>query len=234
MPRNAARSSPPSSITLRLSLGSVGIWSATARWKAGGYTAMRGHGSLVFWLPHALKNSIVQVMITWRIIPSFPQYEVSSVGGVRRASSKRELTPHINLRGYFYITLMKPKHLRLQGNPKYSFTRVPMGRIICEAFYGAPPEKRSQAAHNNGNPSDNRVENLRWATPLENSQDQYKHGTRVHGARVKCAKLTEAMVSEIRSRRVAGEVWSSLSASFGVSVRAVRDAVRGRSWKHVQ
>lgn len=47
------------------------------------------------------------------------------------------------------------------------------------------------------------------------------------------AKLTEAIVIEIRQRHSAGESLSTLACEFGVSVTPVHDAVRGKTWRHV-
>lgn len=54
---------------------------------------------------------------------------------------------------------------------------VRINRIICSLFHGEPPTKHHQAAHNNGIKTDNRAENLRWATVSENATDRTHHGT---------------------------------------------------------
>lgn len=53
-------------------------------------------------------------------------------------------------------------------------------RLVLETFVGPCPEGM-EACHNNGNPADNRVENLRWDTHIANMADQRVHGTRVPG-----------------------------------------------------
>ncbi len=54
--------------------------------------------------------------------------------------------------------------------------------LVCEAFHGARPEAYPayHAAHDNGDPLDNRASNLSWKTPYENNWlDQVRHGTHV-------------------------------------------------------
>jgi hypothetical protein len=40
-----------------------------------------------------------------------------------------------------------------------------------------------QACHNNGQPGDPALSNLRWDTPEGNMRDQYLHGTRMRAIR---------------------------------------------------
>lgn len=53
------------------------------------------------------------------------------------------------------------------------------------------------------------------------------------GERSPKAKLTEAAVIEARSRRSAGESYVSMAREYGVSRVALRNAVIGKTWKHV-
>lgn len=49
-------------------------------------------------------------------------------------------------------------------------------RLVLEAFVGPCPEGM-ECCHGPGGPSDNRLENLRWDTRVENARDQVRHGT---------------------------------------------------------
>jgi HNH endonuclease len=49
--------------------------------------------------------------------------------------------------------------------------------LVCETYHGPKPSPAHQAAHLNGNPSDNRPSNLAWKTPKENAADRVRHGT---------------------------------------------------------
>jgi len=84
------------------------------------------------------------------------------------------------------------------------------------------------ACHNNGDPGDNRLENLRWDTYSANALDKRKHGTVVRGSKAVHAKLHPEDVHDIRRRLAEGESLSSIGRLYDVShvaVRLIRDRV---------
>ena len=115
----------------------------------------------------------------WKPIPGWEQYyEVSTHGRVRSvdrsfltSSGKTynwrgrimKLTPDNN--GYMRLTLSK--------NDKQK--SVTVHRLVLETFVGTCPAGL-EGCHNNGNPSDNRLVNLRWDTKSANAKDRVAHG----------------------------------------------------------
>lgn len=59
--------------------------------------------------------------------------------------------------------------------------------LVLEAFV-APRPDGMVCCHNNGDPADNRVENLRWGTASDNMQDSLKHGTHYEAAMQRCIR----------------------------------------------
>lgn len=156
-------------------------------------------------------------------------YEVSSLGrvrslidGDRRGTFKREepkvLKPTV-VRGYQRVDLRHPN-----GTMRVS-------RLVLWAFDRAPAADE-QAAHTDGDTSNNRRDNLRWANPTENNRDKYGHDTMPVGSRHPSAKLTEPIVREARSRWAAGQQIKTLARECGVSERTMARALRGETWKH--
>ena len=97
--------------------------------------------------------------------------------------------------GYKHVTL------RFEGRDK----RFAVHSLVATAFHGLRPTPTHQAAHENGNPGDNRSGNLRWATPKENQGDRLKHGTasRGEGGRfTKSARGTADMVRQAEAARI--------------------------------
>lgn len=107
--------------------------------------------------------------------------------------------------------------------------------IVCETFHGPRPSGK-QAAHRNGQRSDNRSVNLRWATRRENEADKRRHGTHPLGSASGRALLTEEQVTEIRRIAATGRhgIQRRLALRFGVSNMTISNIVLGKSWTHVE
>lgn len=106
-------------------------------------------------------------------------YEVSDRGKVRsrdriapngRKHKGRELARTRNAGGYKKVKLS-------DGEKVYSRS---VHRLVLEAFVGPAPAGH-ECCHNNGDPGDNRLENLRWDTHLENMADMVRHGNSQKG-----------------------------------------------------
>lgn len=161
-------------------------------------------------------------------IPEFVDYEINEIGTIRRISARRGgptypgkvLKWKITTKGYASVILYKngKRHERL------------VHRLVLETFCGPAPTGNHEAAHNDGNPLNNSVKNLRWATPKENQNDRILHGTHLCGERHKSAKLTEKQVLEIRADRGNQRI---LAARYGVSLTLIEKIKAGKVWAHL-
>lgn len=168
----------------------------------------------------------------WRAVVGFEgSYEVSSLGRVR------SLDRWIGRR--FYIGQVLKLKQRPDGYFLASLGRSRIARVhvlVCESFNGARPAGKTLVAHWNGDPTDNRPANLRWATKSENQRDSVRHGTAVMpplgvGERNGRAKLTQDQVDQIRARRSAGATYPELRREFGISTnQSLNSILSGRRW----
>jgi hypothetical protein len=156
--------------------------------------------------------------ISWKPIPSWPKYEVSDDGQVRRGGRMLRLRAHEN-RGHLYFTPQRGKKCYVH-------------RAVLEAFVGPCPDGQ-EGRHLDGRPANNRVGNLAWGTPLQNADDKRRHGTQPRGEKAGTHKLTEADVLAIR-RRLPNSTLRALAQEYGVSHTAIRRAANGMKWAHVE
>lgn len=158
-------------------------------------------------------------MEQWRDFPDFPEYEISDLGNVRR---KAYLVHQVSdSAGYKMVWLHR-------GNHKAIFS---VHRNVCRAFHGDGGPLH--AAHLNGEKTDNRADNLVWATRSENMAHKKQHGTEPHGEGHYAAKLTTDDVRVIRQRAELGESEWVIAKDYPVARETVRDVIKRNTWKHV-
>lgn len=167
-------------------------------------------------------------------IPGFNGYMVDEAG---RITNQSRVVPQFDPDGHGYLSV---KIKKTSGKP---VTRR-VNRLVAFAFHGPPPTKDHHAAHNNGDKKDNRPGNIRWATPQENIDDKWDHGTMLVGESHPTRKLSLHQVKRIRSlysehmqeRKKAGFVRNrrgyvtALADSHHVAAKTILDVVRGRTW----
>lgn len=109
-------------------------------------------------------------------------------------------------------------------------------RLVAEAFISNPMQK-PDVNHINSTPSDNRVENLEWCTPLENSQHCIMYGKGIvtkRGTENHNSVLSESDIPVIRSCLKEGLTLQRIATRYGCHLGTIFNIKRGRTWKHVQ
>jgi len=105
-------------------------------------------------------------------------------------------------------------------------------KLVLLAFVGPCPPGM-EACHENGDPADNRIENLSWGTHTDNMADRIRHGRYTRGSAHFNAKLTEADVVLMRQLRAEGMSFRKLAERFGISSSTVLDIIQRKWWKHI-
>jgi hypothetical protein len=109
----------------------------------------------------------------------------------------------------------------------------PIHRLVAHAFLGARPDGL-QINHKSGVKSDNRVENLEYITPGENTRHAIAAGLAVvRGSGNNMAKFTDAEIVLIRKYRMFGVGPTAIARHLGVNRTCIQKIVRGETWAHV-
>lgn len=151
----------------------------------------------------------------------YSEYCVTSAGRVfsLKFGKERELVGRHDNRGYPIVGFCS------MGKAKTIKVHV----LIAEYFIGPRP-KGYDICHNDGNPKNNNVENLRYDTRAGNCADRVEHGTNNSGARNGRAKLSEKQVLEIRAIFKEKANQTAIARRFGVSQMQISRIIRGLSW----
>jgi hypothetical protein len=172
----------------------------------------------------------------WSDIPGFPGYRVSTkgrvvsvlkgrgrLGGRTFDNEAKLLRPTRDKRGYHIYGLYfeNGKYRNMKGH-----------RLVLLAFVGPCPEGE-EACHCDGDPENNDLDNLRWDTHRNNSQDAIRHGRVRRGSASGRSKLDEADVRIIRDLYGSGALLRDLAMRFGVSSNTIADACKRHTWRHV-
>lgn len=115
-------------------------------------------------------NSVAE----WISIPNASGYQVSLKGTVRsvdryvpcgkgtRLAAGCELKPYRTPKGYLVVTITDDDRRRAD---------IGVHVLVCTAAHGPKPTPAHEVRHLNGDPGDNRAENLAWGTKSENAFD---------------------------------------------------------------
>lgn len=101
--------------------------------------------------------------------------------------------------------------------------------MVLKTFVGPRPTPEHEGCHNDGEPSNSRLDNLRWDTPLGNQADRVRHGTSLRGV-TSPRKLTPELVHEIRTAGQTDAYWVGRLGAHRLTIQSART---GKTWQDV-
>lgn len=169
---------------------------------------------------------------TWRPVRDYEGlYEVSDFGRVRsldridsgnRNLKGKVLVPCFSTSGYVKVTLC---HLGARKDRR-------IHQMVLEAFTSPAPSTAHHARHHNGVKTDNRLSNLLWGTPKENSADSIRLGVMYRGEQ--CAKVKFCQLDIELIREIALTVPRlTIARWFGVANSTICRIVNRETWAHI-
>ena len=187
----------------------------------------------------------MSIIEEWRPVLGYEGlYEVSDQGRVR--SLDRALRDKNGLLKRFKGKILSIS-IRKNKYGQYAIVGLPLldgdrnrtryvAHLVLESFDCARPAGM-ECCHCDGNSLNNKIDNLRWGTPRENTNDKYKHGTILWGSKNHQARLTEAQVLEIREKYIRYSKTKSnsrqLAEEYGVDMQAIGKIIRRERWNHI-
>lgn len=181
----------------------------------------------------------------WKPVLGFEgAYEVSDFGRVRSCDRQAVYVRIVDGQPQKATRLRRGTLLR-PGTVKSGHQLVSLGRgasrlvhrLVLDAFVGPKPPGH-EGCHGDGNPANNRLDNLRWGTRSDNVQDAVRHGT--HGtwtkklARSPRAMLNPDTVIQIKRRLSTGASCAEIAPEFGVTRSAIYRIREGHNWADVR
>lgn len=185
-------------------------------------------------------------IIEWRPVVGFPGYEVSNAGQVR--SLRRQFYRHgypVQLQSRTLTPVIKRSRY---GRPVAAIVSVSIDgaktdlrvhRLVLEAFVGPCPADQ-EGCHEDGDPANNRLGNLRWGTRQSNRDDMVRHGTRVRppmhvgDAHPRAALNAERAAIILSVKKWRRGMQTDFATEFGVSTHAIYCVRKGKTWRHVR
>ena len=155
-----------------------------------------------------------------RLVTTRP-IEVSNLGNIRHIHTHQLKAQHLNQDGYSCCNGASPTTQRVN-------------RIVADAFI-PNPENKTTVNHINGIKTDNRVENLEWATRSEQMQHAYKLGLKKPVVKQNQV-LTDEQAAEIKRLYVPRSKefgMLALAEKYGVSSCTIKRCVTGKTYKNV-
>lgn len=162
-------------------------------------------------------------------------YQVSNLGRIKSLSRKR-----YNGKGYYFTKdiIMKQKDIRgyknvtLRKNKKKKTLQV--HRLVMKNFKPIENCKKYHVNHKNGKKFDNRLENLEWSTPKENTIHAHCSGLiNQRGERNNGSKLKESDIYKILKLREDGLSFSEIGRLFNVCRKTISNIFYGKTWTHM-
>lgn len=158
-------------------------------------------------------------------------YQISNLGKVKSCLKQvfrrnryctqyeKVMKNSLTKKGYHRIELCK------DGKSRFYLVH----KLVARMFLGECSENM-QIRHLDGNKINNNLENLKYGTAKENSDDKIIHGTKIRGSKVGTSKLKDEDIINIRELNKKGISQGELAKIYKVTQPAISYIISKRNW----
>jgi hypothetical protein len=164
----------------------------------------------------------------WKSYRLNTNYEVSNLGRVREVKTKKPVKTYVH-KSKRVRSPYETVHIKINGTNTTKY----LHRMVLETFIGPCP-KEHECCHKDGHSLNNKLSNLKWGTPKENSYHRFLHGVQPMGEDAGPAKFTNedaVCVRVLNRNKVPSPAISKLT---GISQSHVTGIIRGEYYKHIK
>lgn len=167
----------------------------------------------------------------WKDIPGYEgRYQASNLGRIKSLKRKVRSVNHYTGKEFFRVVperILRPGKYCRNGHVSVVLKRgsngQPVHQLVMKTFVGEPPEGM-EVLHINGDPTDNRLSNLRYGSRTDNILDVYEQGGRWR-------KLNTEDVITIRFMLFCGMCGVDIAREYGVSQQTISSIKNRRTFK---
>jgi hypothetical protein len=164
----------------------------------------------------------------WKDIPGYEgRYQASTLGRIKSLERKVRSVNHYTGNEFLRTVpehILRPGRYAKSGHVsvvlEHGGNGKPVHQLILRTYMGEPPEGQ-EVLHCDGDPTNNRLENLRYGTRTENILDVYRQGGRWR-------KLSLEDVTQIRAMAADGVRKTVIAGKFGIAYTYVFAVINGR------
>lgn len=162
----------------------------------------------------------------FKICPTYPNYEVSKHGIVRRISSGKIMTQRKHGRSHYFA--VRTCHNSI---PKNTFVH----KMVADAWiYNDDTINKTQVNHIDGDKQHNFYENLEWCTPSQNQQHAVQTKLKGSGEVLYNSSMTAEIAHHVCRLLCQGYRPKDIADIYDLSVDVVRKIRDGSTWFEVR
>lgn len=170
------------------------------------------------------KTNPYKVGEIWKQVDGY-NYAVSNLGRVKNTKTGKFIGSNQN--GYRMVQLIPAKNSTVMRKS------IMVHALVMHCFVGPrPPGKHIN--HKNLIRSDNRLENLEYCTPKENSEHAAAHRRMTFGSNQPNSKINEWDITVIKECYKAGMSHRQLARAYRVDKAVISKILKGKIWKYAE